>query len=54
VRYLLDLLIGAAFSLGRAVFLAETVRDVLSQEEFLRKVITDKAITSADDRDNRA
>jgi hypothetical protein len=56
-RYLLDLLIGAAFSLWRAVFLAETVRDVVkihrSQEAFLQKVITDNAITFADDRDNR-
>jgi hypothetical protein len=57
-RYLLDLLIGAAFSLWRAVFLAETVRDVVeihrSQETFLQKVITDNAINFADDRDNRA
>ena len=53
-RYLLDLLIGAAFSLWRAVFLAETFRDVVqvhqSQEAFLLKVITDNAITFADDK----
>ncbi len=56
-RYLLDLLIGAAFSLWRAVFLAETFRDVVqvhqSQEAFLLKVITDNAITFADDKANR-
>jgi len=40
-RFLLDLLIGAAFSLWRAVFLADTFRDVVkiqqSQEAFLLK-----------------
>ena len=57
IRYLLDLLIGAAFSLWRAVFLAETFRDIVqihkSQEAFLEKVITDNAITFADDKANR-
>jgi hypothetical protein len=54
---LLELLIGAAFSLWRAVFLAETVRDVVqiheSEEGFLLKVITHNAVTFADDQSNR-
>ncbi len=56
-KYLLDHLIGAAFSLWRAVFLADTFRDDIrihqSQEAFLLKVITDNAITFADDKANR-
>jgi hypothetical protein len=56
-RCLLDHLIGAAFSLWRAVFLADTFRDDIhihqSQEAFLLKVITDNTITFADDKANR-
>jgi hypothetical protein len=56
-RYLLDHLIGAAFSLWRAAFLAETLRQQEkiheSQEKFLEKVITDNAITFNDDKLNR-
>jgi hypothetical protein len=47
--YLLDNLIGAAFSLWRAVFLAEIYRTDetihQSQEAFLAKVISDNSIT---------
>ncbi len=47
-NYLFNLLIGAAFSLWRAVFLADTFRDVRTihsnQEAFLEKVITDNSI----------
>jgi hypothetical protein len=47
-KYVLGYLIGAAFSLWRAVFLADTFRDDLSvhgtQEQFLKTVITDNAI----------
>ena len=57
IRYLLDHLIGAAFSLWRAVFLAETFRDVVkiqqSQETFLEKLLTDNAINFSDDKANR-
>jgi hypothetical protein len=56
-RYLLDHLIGAAFSLWRAVFLADTLREMedirKSQEKFLEKVITENSITFADDKLNR-
>jgi hypothetical protein len=56
--YLLDQLIGSAFSLWRAVFLAETFRTdetiQQSQEAFLAKVISDNAITFGDDKINRA
>jgi hypothetical protein len=56
-RYLLDHLVGAAFSLWRAIFLADTFRDDIhihqSQEAFLLKVITDNTITFADDKANR-
>jgi hypothetical protein len=56
-RYLLDHLIGAAFSLWRAVFLTDTLREMegirQSQEKFLEKVITDNAITFADDKLHR-
>jgi hypothetical protein len=56
--YLLDHLIGAAFSLWRAVFLAETFRTDetihQSQEAFLAKVISDNSITFGDDKINRA
>jgi hypothetical protein len=56
--YLLDHLIGAAFSLWRAVFLAETYRTDEgireSQETFLAKVISDNSITFGDDKINRA
>lgn len=55
--YLLDNLIGAAFSLWRAAFLADTLRqqDAIreSQEKFLEKVITDNSITFNDDKLNR-
>lgn len=55
-RHLLNHLIGAAFSLWRAVFLAHTFRDLdtihASQEKFLLKVITDNAITFPDDKAN--
>ena len=50
-------LVGAAFSLWRAVFLSETFRDIStihqSQEDFLEKVITDNAIGFPDDKANR-
>jgi len=50
----LGYLIRAAFSLWRAVFLAETFRDdteiYTSQEKFLEKVITDNAIGFSDDK----
>jgi hypothetical protein len=56
--YVLDHLIGAAFSLWRAVFLAETFRTDesihQSQEAFLAKVISDNSITFGDDKINRA
>lgn len=56
--YILDHLIGAAFSLWRAVFLAETYRTDesirQSQEAFLAKVISDNSITFGDDKINRA
>jgi hypothetical protein len=56
-NYVLGYLIGAAFSLWRAVFLAETFRDDVSihgsQENFLEKVITDNAIGFNDDKQNR-
>ncbi len=55
--YVLNYLIGAAFSLWRAVFLADTFRDIYtihkSQENFLEKLITDNAIAFADDKANR-
>ena len=54
---LLDDLIGAAFSLWRAVFLVDTLREDTtvhdSQEQFLAKVISDNSITFADDKINR-
>jgi hypothetical protein len=54
----LDHLIAAAFSLWRAVFLAESIRDWASihkgQETFLASVLSTNAITFADDRKNRA
>ncbi len=56
-NYVLGYLTGAAFSLWRAVFLAETFRDDASvhasQEKFLEKVITDNAIGFSDDKQNR-
>jgi hypothetical protein len=56
--YILDQLIGAAFSLWRAAFLAETFRsdeDIHeSQEAFLAKVISDNSITFSDDKLSRA
>lgn len=55
--HILNDLIGAAFSLWRAVFLAETFRDVKTihenQEAFLEKLITDNAISFTDDKANR-
>ena len=57
-RTLLDNLIAAAFSLWRAVFLAETNREWENihkgQEDFLASVITNNAITYSDDKRNRA
>ena len=56
--YLLDNLIGAAFSLWRAAFLVETFRTdeniLRSQETFLAKVISDNSIQFGDDKINRA
>ena len=56
-KYLLDSSVGAAFSLWRAAFLAETLRgDVeihASQEAFLERLITDNTITFGDDKINR-
>jgi hypothetical protein len=56
-QYILNHLIGAAFSLWRAVFLADTFRDHVTihrdQKAFLEKVISDNAITFADDKNNR-
>jgi hypothetical protein len=53
-----DHLIAAAFSLWRAVFLAERERDGASlreaQEKFLATVISTNAITFSDDRSNSA
>jgi hypothetical protein len=55
---LLDHCIAAAFSLWRAVFLAEIVRNYdtieKAQEEFLASVISTNAITFGDDRRNSA
>jgi len=56
--FLLNHLIAAAFSLWRAVFLAETYRTEesirTSQENFLAKVISDNTIGFGDDKINRA
>jgi hypothetical protein len=53
-----DHMIAAAFSLWRAVFLAERDRDTQSlrkaQEDFLATVISTNAITFSDDRSNSA
>jgi hypothetical protein len=53
---MLDNLIGAAFSLWRAVFLADVDRDYTtvqeSQKKFLAKVLADNAITFGDDKAN--
>jgi len=55
---LLDHLIAAGFSLWRAIFLSESDRDFIaihrSQEKFLESVLTNNAITFADDKNNRA
>jgi hypothetical protein len=55
---LLDHLIAGAFSLWRAVFLAETNRDWASrtkgQADFLKKVVGDNSISYADDKSTRA
>jgi hypothetical protein len=55
-QHTLDHLIGAAFSLWRAVFLADVYRDYVtvqeSQKKFLAKVLADNAITFADDKAN--
>jgi hypothetical protein len=55
---LLDHCIAAAFSLWRAVFLTEIVRNYetteKAQEEFLASVISTNAITFGDDRRNSA
>ena len=54
---LLDDIIGAAFSLWRAVFLVDTLREQTivhnSQENFLAKVISDNSITFNDDKIDR-
>jgi hypothetical protein len=56
-KYLLELLVGAAFSLWRAAFLAETLREDAgvhaSQEAFLEKLISDNTINFPDDKNNR-
>jgi hypothetical protein len=56
--FLIDHLIAAAFSLWRAVFLAEADRDwhsvFTSQKEFLANVVSGKIITCGDDKANRA
>ena len=53
-----QLLVGAAFSLWRAIFLTEADRDwksiTSSVLQFLDKVVTDNAITYHDDKTNRA
>jgi hypothetical protein len=53
-----QLLVGAAFSLWRAIFLAEADRDwsslSRSMECFLHRVITDNTITYQDDKRNNA
>jgi hypothetical protein len=58
LTYLSDHLISAAFSLWRAVFLAENVRDeapiLEAQKNFLETVISTNAITFPDDRRNSA
>jgi hypothetical protein len=55
---LLDHCIAAAFSLWRAVFLADKVRTISStheaQEQFLETVVTTNAINFPDDRKNSA
>jgi hypothetical protein len=55
---LMDHLIAAAFSLWRAVFLAEKVREIptiqKAQEDFLAKVISTNAIAFGDDLQNSA
>jgi hypothetical protein len=55
-QHTLDHLIGAAFSLWRAAFLADVHRDDVtvqeSQKRFLAKVLADNAITFADDKAN--
>jgi hypothetical protein len=54
----IDHLVAAAFSLWRAVFLAETTRDWHEvrkhQIDFLLSVVTNNAITYSDDKKNRA
>jgi hypothetical protein len=56
-KYLLDACVGAAFSLWRAAFLAETLREEAgvhaSQEAFLERLISDNTIGFADDKSNR-
>lgn len=53
-KHMLDHFAGAAFSLWRAVFLAETFRDELnvhnSLEAYLAKLIADNAVTYGDDK----
>lgn len=55
-QHMLNHLVGAAFSLWRAVFLADTFRNYgniqADQKRFLEKVITDNAITFSDDKTN--
>jgi len=54
----MDHLVAAAFSMWRAVFLAETPRDwgtvKAKREEFLARVVADNAIAYSDDKTNRA
>jgi len=56
-KYLFDHLVGAAFSLWRAAFLAQAIREDSniheSQEKFLEKIISDNMITFGDDKLNR-
>jgi hypothetical protein len=56
-HHALDNLVGAAFSLWRAVFLSDTSRDYVDVhqdlKQFVRKVITDNAINFSDDLRHR-
>lgn len=56
-QHMLNYLVGAAFSLWRAVFLADTFRNYeaiqKSQLGFLEKLLSDNSISFADDKNNR-
>lgn len=53
-----DHFVGAGFALWRAVFLADKARDlnatVTAQEQFLKQLLSNNAITFGDDRTNRS